>query len=97
MSVTEDAIANAVLQQFDKLPQRRKPQDRGNGLREWVPLSGIVAQGTKLSIRDTTHPFHILLWLSYIEANLIFAVGENSLQCISLGYGHYPSCSLPSL
>jgi hypothetical protein len=46
MAVTADAVADATLQQFDKLPQRRKPQDRGNGSREWVPLSGIVAQGT---------------------------------------------------
>lgn len=38
-------IADCVLRQFDKLPKKRKPQDRGNGIREWVPISGIVTKG----------------------------------------------------
>ena len=45
MDVSGDDIADAVLKQFDKLPAKRKPQIRGDGVREWVPLSGIVAQG----------------------------------------------------
>lgn len=45
MEVSGDDIANVVLEQFDKLPAKRKPQVRGPGVREWVPLSGIVAQG----------------------------------------------------
>ncbi|KAJ9155675.1 Adenosine-deaminase domain-containing protein [Pleurostoma richardsiae] len=40
-----DAIACLVLEQFDKLPPKRKPTVRDNGTREWVPLSGIVARG----------------------------------------------------
>ncbi|OAA62424.1 Adenosine deaminase/editase [Niveomyces insectorum RCEF 264] len=39
-----DAIADAVLREFDKLPANRKPAVRTNGVREWVPLSGIVAE-----------------------------------------------------
>ncbi|KAI5867423.1 adenosine deaminase/editase [Durotheca rogersii] len=46
MTVTPDDIASLVLSQFDKLPAKRKPQVRANGVREWVPLSGIVAQET---------------------------------------------------
>lgn len=40
-----DEIANVVLKQFDELPTKRKPLSRGEGVREWVPLSGIVASG----------------------------------------------------
>ncbi|KAF7954449.1 hypothetical protein EAE96_005570 [Botrytis aclada] len=40
-----DEIANVVLKQFDELPTKRKPLNRGEGVREWVPLSGIVASG----------------------------------------------------
>ncbi|KAH8171862.1 adenosine-deaminase (editase) domain-containing protein [Sarocladium implicatum] len=39
-----NAVASAVLTQFAKLPTKRKPAVRGNGLHEWVPLSGIVAE-----------------------------------------------------
>ncbi|ORY60529.1 adenosine-deaminase domain-containing protein [Pseudomassariella vexata] len=45
MTVTPDSIATLVLQQFEKLPAKRKPLVRDNGIHEWVPLSGIVAQG----------------------------------------------------
>lgn len=45
MEVSGDEIAEAVQSQFDGLPQKRKPQARGDGLQEWVPLSGVVAQG----------------------------------------------------
>ncbi|KAG5924923.1 hypothetical protein E4U42_004526 [Claviceps africana] len=46
MSVTPRAnlIARAVIAQFNKLPAKRKPTVRDNGLHEWVPLSGIVAE-----------------------------------------------------
>jgi len=40
-----DAIATLVQESFDELPAKRKPQVRGVGIKEWVPLSGIVAQG----------------------------------------------------
>ncbi|KAI0857791.1 adenosine deaminase/editase [Xylaria cubensis] len=44
MTVKADLIASLVRQEFDKLPAKRKPVVRDNGLREWVPLSGIVAE-----------------------------------------------------
>ncbi|KAK0613060.1 adenosine deaminase/editase [Bombardia bombarda] len=40
-----DLLALAVLGEFAKLPSKRKPSVRDNGLHEWVPLSGIVAKG----------------------------------------------------
>lgn len=44
MTSEADAIAGVVLQEFDRLPPKRRPQARDNGTREWVPLSGIVAR-----------------------------------------------------
>ncbi|KAF4466510.1 tRNA-specific adenosine deaminase 1 [Fusarium albosuccineum] len=44
MTFQPDLIAQAVLQQFQKLPPKRNPTVRDNGLHEWVPLSGIVAE-----------------------------------------------------
>jgi hypothetical protein len=48
MTVTPDSIASLVLQHFDRLPTKRKPLVRDNGVHEWVPLSAIVAQGKKI-------------------------------------------------
>jgi len=45
MDVSGDDIAEVVLKKFDALPAKAKPLVRGSGVREWVPLSGIVAQG----------------------------------------------------
>ncbi|SPJ81771.1 probable tRNA-specific adenosine deaminase 1 [Fusarium torulosum] len=44
MTSQPDLIAQVVLQQFHKLPPKRKPVVRDNCLHEWVPLSGIVAE-----------------------------------------------------
>ena len=44
MTPRADAVAHAVISQFDALPAKRKPGIRDNGLHEWVPLSGIVAE-----------------------------------------------------
>ncbi|KAI1300419.1 adenosine deaminase/editase [Xylaria venustula] len=44
MTANSDLIASLVQKEFDKLPAKRKPVIRDNGLREWVPLSGIVAE-----------------------------------------------------
>ncbi|KAM3436599.1 hypothetical protein NHJ13734_005015 [Beauveria thailandica] len=41
---TANVIAEAVLAQFSKLPAKRKPKIRDNGLHEWIPASGIVAE-----------------------------------------------------
>ena len=49
MEVSGDDIAEVVLKQFDALPAKRKPLVRGDGMQEWVPLSGIVAQGGSLN------------------------------------------------
>ncbi|KAE8874291.1 hypothetical protein PTNB73_00923 [Pyrenophora teres f. teres] len=38
-----NAIADCVLEAFDRLPEKRKPRSRNDGSREWVPLAGIVA------------------------------------------------------
>ena len=46
-------IADIVLKEFDALPSKRKPQVRGAGVREWVPLSGIVAQGAQGNLIHT--------------------------------------------
>ena len=46
MTATPDDIALLVQTQYDALPPKRKPVVRDNGLHEWVPLSGIVAEGT---------------------------------------------------
>lgn len=46
-----DDIADVVLKQFHALPKKAKPIDRGGGTKEWVPLSGIVAQGWTFKTR----------------------------------------------
>jgi tRNA-specific adenosine deaminase 1 len=45
MTTNGDDIASTVLGAFQKLPAKRKPVVRDNGLREWVPLAGIVVKG----------------------------------------------------
>jgi tRNA-specific adenosine deaminase 1 len=54
-----DAIASTVLEEFGKLAPKRKPAVRDNGLREWVPLSGIVVKGILLADRGHVDKF---LW-----------------------------------
>ncbi|PHH81725.1 hypothetical protein CDD82_73 [Ophiocordyceps australis] len=44
MSPQANSIARAVIAQFHALPPKRKPRIRDNGVHDWVPLSGIVAQ-----------------------------------------------------
>lgn len=44
MASRANRIALAVLNEFNKLPAKRKPLVRDNGMHEWVPLSGIVAE-----------------------------------------------------
>ena len=45
MATEAEDVASLVLEEFSKLPAKRKPPVRDNGLREWVPLSGIVVKG----------------------------------------------------
>jgi tRNA-specific adenosine deaminase 1 len=47
-----DDIAAVVLGEFRKLPAKRRPAVRDNGLREWVPLSGIVVRGTLATLSE---------------------------------------------
>lgn len=42
MPPNPDAIADCVLAAFKALPLRCKPRVHPNGIREWVPLAGIV-------------------------------------------------------
>jgi len=49
MDINADAIAQLVMVQFDTLPTKAKPlvrglDNKGVNVREWVPMSGIVAQ-----------------------------------------------------
>lgn len=44
MTSHADLVASCVLREFDKLPPKRKPAVRDNGLHEWVALAGIVAE-----------------------------------------------------
>lgn len=44
MEVSPDEVADLVLNTFDGLEKKRKPLARESGVKEWVPLSGIVAQ-----------------------------------------------------
>lgn len=46
MEVLPDDIAQLVLRTFDGLEKKRKPFIRADGVKEWVPLSGIVAQSS---------------------------------------------------
>ncbi|KAK0109856.1 hypothetical protein ONS95_002526 [Cadophora gregata] len=45
MDISGDEIADVVLREFGRWPNKRKPLLRNGGVKEWVPLSGIVAQG----------------------------------------------------
>ncbi|KAK6581289.1 hypothetical protein PZA11_005980 [Diplocarpon coronariae] len=44
MNISGDEVAELVLREFDKWPTKRRPLARSDGMKEWVPLSGIVAQ-----------------------------------------------------
>ncbi|KAK3990301.1 putative tRNA-specific adenosine deaminase [Cladorrhinum sp. PSN332] len=48
MTPQADEIASLVLEEFGKLPPKRRPAVRDNGLHEWVPLSGIVVKGPNM-------------------------------------------------
>ena len=37
-----NAVAAAVIKQFEALPKKAKPRTHEDGHREWIPLSGIV-------------------------------------------------------
>ncbi|KAF1958332.1 hypothetical protein CC80DRAFT_409330 [Byssothecium circinans] len=50
--ISADAIADCVLDTFDKLPEKRKPRVRAEGSREWVPLAGIVLAKSMLGTKD---------------------------------------------
>ncbi len=56
MTTEADAISSAVLEEFERLPLKRKPVVRDNGVHEWVPLSGIVAKGTLFYLQGLVEP-----------------------------------------
>lgn len=73
-----DEIASVVLEQFDRQPQKRKPAVRDNGIHEWVPMSGIVAEGTVqyLHVTSVVSCRHLLTSVRY--------VADDRLTCLSL-------------
>jgi hypothetical protein len=73
MELTGDSIAETVLKKFNTLPKKRKPIQRADHKREWVPLAGIVAQG--FIPRDPAHPM----------INTDTRPGEDGLTCLALG------------
>jgi hypothetical protein len=76
MHTAPDDIADSVLTAFEQLPANRKPVIRANGVHEWVPLSGIVAEGSqRLSCRH--QPFDRL------TSSLSIAEG-GKLICLTL-------------
>ena len=51
MEVLPDEVADLVLRTYGALEKKRKPMVREAGVKEWVPLSGIVvAQGLLCSV-----------------------------------------------
>ncbi len=48
MTKLEDQVTDEVLTKFNALPAKSKPRNNATGLREWVPLSGIVFTNGKL-------------------------------------------------
>jgi hypothetical protein len=71
--VSGDAIADLVLKTYDALPRKAWPQDRGEGKKEWVPLSGIVARSLTLQSQEA-------------ETRLTMQIGNGSLICLALGF-----------
>jgi tRNA-specific adenosine deaminase 1 len=63
MDIPGDDIAEVVLQQFNALPSKRKPLARGDGVREWVPLSGIVAQGGPWTAKTPWTTTRLTAWM----------------------------------
>ena len=73
MEISGDEIADVVLEEFDKWPAKRKPLVRSDGVKEWVPLSGIVAQSLPLK------------WLAeYHEADTWGRERQSYLSCSSV-------------
>jgi len=54
MTPDANAIADCVLEAFDRLPEKRKPRSRNDASREWVPLAGIVMCKGNCSLAITT-------------------------------------------
>jgi tRNA-specific adenosine deaminase 1 len=44
-----DDIAALIIEHSEQLPRKRKPAVRDNGVHEWVPMSGIAAEGTDIT------------------------------------------------
>lgn len=82
MTATPDDIALLVQTQYDALPPKRKPVVRDNGLHEWVPLSGIVAEGTT----PPTAP-QVYLFLSLDTINLTSSQSWKGRQTLLSGSG----------
>jgi hypothetical protein len=69
MDIPGNEIAETVLKEFEKWPAKRKPLVRSDGLKEWVPLSGIVAQGPPMKWLAKAHKAD--LWGSKRQSYLL--------------------------
>ncbi len=75
MDISGDDIAEVVLREVDKWPAKRKPLVRSDGVREWVPLSGIVA-----------HSLFKAPEMAQQITGLIIEIGRGSLTCLAAAY-----------
>lgn len=83
IAISGDEIASCVLDTFRKLPAKRKPLQRPDGSREWVPLSGVVlAKGS----RPLPDPKFCLLNLAIRRtASILRVIGVNSMSINMVG------------
>ena len=79
METLEDQVARSFHEAFDALPAKCKPRTSENGVREWIPLSGIAVIGGAFGSRRTT---------LYSKANLF--VEDERVRCVALGYISLP-------
>lgn len=75
MVALDEKIVEAVLDTFDGLPARFKPQGRGNGIQEWVPLSGIVITRGMICHQSSN---------ARISSDETLRKGDHEPTCISL-------------
>ena len=55
-----DDIARLVLDKFDALPRKQKPQRRATGAQEWIPLGGIVLEKGTVIFRSLMHSSFVI-------------------------------------
>jgi len=77
MEISGDEIAEVVLREFEKWPKKCKPIVRSEWVKEWVPMSGIVAHGFSSENDDAEHEANFLsrkkYWYSYLLGSSVSA------------------------